>query len=83
DKLFPKLPYTISERSDKATRDVQLQQFINNATLKKDDARKATMTGVYGENVDAVRTLAGEIKQHTLDHLDYYLETWIDNATAA
>ena len=29
------------------------------------------------------RTLAGDIKQHTLDHLDYYLEQFVDNATKA
>ena len=83
DKLFPQLPYTISDRSDKATRDIQLQQFVNNATFKKDEARKATMTATFGQRVDDVRTLAGEIKQHALDHLDHYLEQWIDNATAA
>ncbi len=81
--LFPNLPYTVAKRSDVATRDVQLQQFVNHATLTKDIARKQLMPQVFGEHVDAVRTLAGDIKQHALDHLDYYLEQFISNAEAA
>jgi len=83
DKLFPEFPYTISERSDKATKDIKLQQFVNDATLKKDRARKETMPAVYGENVDAVRQLAADIKQHTLDNLDYYLDQFVENAKRA
>jgi len=81
--LFPSLPYTVGERSDEATQDLQLQQFVNHATLSKDRGRKQMMGATFGDNVDAVRSLAGDIKQHTLDHLDHYLEQFIENAAAA
>ena len=81
--LFPTTPYSIVDRSDRATRDVQLQQFVNKATLSKDRIRKSVNAEAFGDRLDAARTLAGDIKQHTLDHLDHYLETWIDNAEAA
>ncbi|MFA9477480.1 LutB/LldF family L-lactate oxidation iron-sulfur protein [Phycisphaerales bacterium AB-hyl4] len=82
DTLFPKLPYKLKQRADEATVNIQLQQFVNHATYSKDVARKQAMGGAFGENTDAVRDLAGQIKQHTLDHLDHYLEQFIDNATA-
>lgn len=81
--LFPDLPYKITSAARKATQDIQLQQFVNKATLAKNTARQGTMPGAFGENVDAIRELAGSIKQHTLDHLDHYLEQFIDRATAA
>jgi len=83
DILFPKLPYHMDDRAPAATKNVQLQQFVNHATLTKDDARKQLIPHVFGEHADDVRTLAGQIKQHTLNHLDYYLEQFIDRATAA
>ena len=81
--LAPKLPYRVTQRAKLATANAQLQQFVNSATLHKDEARKATLPNTFGENADAMRDLAGRIKQHTLDHLDYYLEQFVDNATAA
>ncbi|MEX1016084.1 MAG: LutB/LldF family L-lactate oxidation iron-sulfur protein [Phycisphaeraceae bacterium] len=83
DTLFPSLPYKLKQRADEATVNIQLQQFVNHATYSKDQLRKQVIPEAFGERADAVRTLAGEIKQHTLDHLDYYLEQFIDNATAA
>ncbi len=80
--LSPPLPYRITERAGKATQDIQLQQFVNRATLLKDKARKTVLPSVFGERAGALRDLAGQIKQHTLDHLDYYLEQFIDNAAA-
>mgnify|MGYP002626441704 FL=1 len=83
DILFPPLPYDIHARADGATGDATLQRFVNNATLLKDNARKKVCGDAFGERYDALRSLAGDIKQHTLDHLDYYLERFVDNATAA
>ncbi|MEX2546154.1 MAG: hypothetical protein WD316_13585, partial [Phycisphaeraceae bacterium] len=83
DTLFPSLPYDIKQRADTATADVKLQQFVNHATYAKDTTRRQVIPATFGDNADAARTLAGDIKQHTLDHLDYYLEQFIDNAAAA
>ena len=83
DLLNPALPYDIHERADKAIKNVQLQQFVNAATHLKDTTRKRVMPATFGDNVDAIRTLAGDIKQHTLDNLDYYLDQFVERATAA
>lgn len=83
DILFPKLPYDMKQRVEGATNDVQLQQFINSATRMRDQLRIHNCKDAFGDNYDKMRALAGSIKQHTLDHLDYYIEQFIDNATAA
>src|SRR5690606_301541 len=69
DLLDPKLPYDIRSRSDAASVNITLQQFVQNGTVTKDTQRKQAMPEAFGEHVDEVRTLAGKIKQHTLDHL--------------
>jgi len=81
--LFPSLPYDIQKRATSATQDPQLQAFVNNATLHKDTARKEAFAQWFGDKYDDLRTLGGQIKQHTLDYLDHYLDQWIDNAEAA
>ncbi len=81
--LFPALPYDIHPRADGAVSDELLQKFVNAATYLKDQNRKRILVGSFGERYDAMRDLAGRIKQHTLDHLDHYLEQFIDAATAA
>jgi len=48
----------------------------------KDQARKQLMPQVFGDRVDQVRAHAAEVKQHTLDHLDHYLEQFVEQATA-
>jgi len=81
--LFPSLPYDMHRRAEAFIADEKVQSFVNRATLNRDGGRKACTEKIFGEKHDAIRTLAGDIKQHTLDHLDYYLEQFIDNATAA
>ncbi len=81
--LHVELPYDIRPRAAKAVGDVQLQQFVGSATTSKDKGRKAGFRETFGERSDDVRTLAGAIKQHTLDHLDWYLERFVEKAEAA
>lgn len=81
--LFPSLPYDLHRRAQRAVTDAQVQKFVNTATLSKDNARKAVAREVFGDRHDALRTLAGSIKQHTLDHLDHYVEQFVEAATAA
>jgi len=80
--LSPSLPYDIGPRVERAVADDRLQQSIGTATENRDAKRKQAMVEAFGEQTDAVRDLAGRIKQHTLDNLDYYLETFIDQAQA-
>lgn len=81
--LFPELPYDIHARATAATGDAKLQSFVNTATYRKDVSRRETCEAVFGDRHEALRELAGDIKQHTLDHLDFYLEQFIDAATGA
>jgi len=81
--LFPSLPYDIRDRAAVATGNEQLQAFVNTATYRKDVSRRETCEAVFGDRHDALRSLAGDIKQHTLDHLDHYLEKFIDAASRA
>ncbi|MCC6680396.1 MAG: iron-sulfur cluster-binding protein [Phycisphaeraceae bacterium] len=82
DILFPPLPYDMHARTRTAVRDVQLQQFVNNATRKKVDDRRQALLDVFGDRLEAARALAGQIKQHTLDHLDFYVQQFVESATA-
>ena len=60
------------EISTKATSDVRLRTAVSNTTtLKSGDRQRALM---LLPDSDALRELAGQIKQHTLDNLDYYIE---------
>lgn len=73
----------MEDRVQRAIEDVQLQQFVENATSVKDSGRIETCREAFGERYDAMRRHAGRIKQHTLDHLDVYLEQFIDQAGRA
>ncbi|HEY7089027.1 MAG TPA: LutB/LldF family L-lactate oxidation iron-sulfur protein [Tepidisphaeraceae bacterium] len=58
--------------SVKAAGDEQLKAAVNNAVMRQYTARQLRLLDL--PDSDKLRTLAGEIKQHTLDNLDYYLE---------
>lgn len=81
--LTPDLPFDMSPRATAAGRDVTLQQFVNSATQIKDRGRVSACHAAFGDRYDEVRSLAGRIKQHTLDHLDEYLARFIENAEAS
>ncbi len=82
--LFPTLPYdNFHSRAEAFLDDAKKQQFVNNATLLKDHHRKALAPKVFGDRHGEWRQLAADIKQHTLDHLDYYIEQFIDSAAKA
>jgi len=83
ETLFPRLPYSMRPRGEAASRDTKLQAFIRRAASTKNTGRKSILPATFGPGVDAVRTLAGRIKDHTLEHLDRYLERFVERATAA
>lgn len=58
----------------------RLKQIFDTSTRRKDDGRRAMLP----ELIDplAVRTLASQIKDHTLANLDHYLEQFIDKIRA-
>ncbi len=59
--------------SHDASLDFGLHDAINNSAVKKDYGRRILLTHDLPDP-DGLRALAGKIKAHTLDHLDYYLE---------
>ena len=65
-------PFDFGKVSVKAAGDEQLKRSVNNAVLRQYTGRQLRMLEL--PHADALRSLAGEIKQHALDHLDYYLE---------
>ena len=81
--LFPPTPYSFKPRADAATHDAALQKAVLEATWIKDTKRRASFADAFGPRVDDVRKLAAAIKQHTLDHLDVYLERFVERAEAA
>ncbi|HEX4124184.1 MAG TPA: LutB/LldF family L-lactate oxidation iron-sulfur protein [Tepidisphaeraceae bacterium] len=64
--------FDFHEMSTKAAGDERLKRAINFAVLKQDIGRRGALAEL--PDSEAMRNLAGAIKQHTLDHLDYYLE---------
>jgi L-lactate dehydrogenase complex protein LldF len=57
--------------------DEKLKTAINNAVLKQYTARQLRLLDL--PDPDKLRTLAGDIKQHAIDHLDYYLVQFKEN----
>src|SRR6476646_691391 len=58
--------------SVKAAGDEKLKRSINNAVMRQYTGRQLCMTEL--PDADKLRALAGDIKQHALDYLDYDLE---------
>jgi L-lactate dehydrogenase complex protein LldF len=65
-------PFNFHEISAKAAGDERLKLAMNSATMRQYSGRQLRLLEL--PDADALRTLAGRIKQHTLDHLDHYLE---------
>lgn len=57
-----------------------LKRAVQNAVVRQDYARANGLKAL--PDSDALRTLAGKIKRHTLDYLDYYLEQFERNVRA-
>lgn len=73
--------YPFKQATKSAVHDDALRTAIYTAATTQDAKRRSRAPDL--PDLDALRTLAGRIKQHTLEHLDEYLERFIDAATAA
>jgi L-lactate dehydrogenase complex protein LldF len=71
------LQFDFHRASIDAAGNERLKRAIDNAVVRNDKGRQLKLLELPDSN--AVRTLAGEIKQHTLDHLDYYIEQLAQN----
>jgi L-lactate dehydrogenase complex protein LldF len=65
-------PFDFHSLSTKAAGDERLKKAINNAVMRQHSARQLQLLEL--PDSDRLRELAGQIKQHAIDHLDYYLE---------
>jgi L-lactate dehydrogenase complex protein LldF len=65
-------PFDFHSVSVKAAGDERLKRAVNNAVMRQHTGRQLQLLEL--PNADGLRTLAGQIKQHAIDHLDYYLE---------
>jgi L-lactate dehydrogenase complex protein LldF len=65
-------PFDFDEVSTRAAHDEQLKTAVSTAVQRQYLGRQERLLEL--RDSDALRTLAGNIKQHALDHLDYYLE---------
>ena len=63
--------------------DPQLRRALDRVGVGFDVARRNAIEEVTPEAWEEWREEARNIKIHTLDHLDYYLELLHDNVTAA
>ena len=52
--LDPPLPYRMTPRVREAVGDVRLQQFVDNATIVKDQGRVDALGQAFGDDADAV-----------------------------
>ncbi|MGA2443678.1 MAG: hypothetical protein ABSH08_22210, partial [Tepidisphaeraceae bacterium] len=58
--------------SAEAAADERLKTALGANTMRQYEGRRQAMLQL--PDADGLRSLAGQIKQHTLDHLDFYLE---------
>jgi L-lactate dehydrogenase complex protein LldF len=66
------------ERYQRALHDQQLQQALSNVVAKTRVARSLAMASA-SDDWEHLRQRAREIKEHTIDNLDYYLEQFSAN----
>lgn len=81
--LFPILPHRLEERAPAALADTARRGHVERATRLKDATRQRVLTEAFGADAAALRAWAGALRQHTLEHLDLYLDRFIAAARAA
>lgn len=72
-------PETFVENYRRALTNPTLQSALANATGKATGARLEAVTLVGEDNWERLRERARQIKEHTINHLDHYLETFAAN----
>jgi L-lactate dehydrogenase complex protein LldF len=70
----------LTERSHAALADATLQTALGRATGLFVEKRREAAAGV--PNWEVLRTRAQQIKEHTVNHLDYYLQELVEKVTA-
>lgn len=68
---------TFRARARAALADDRLRRAVFDATLERDEKRRVSWAEM--PDVDALRRLARQIRDHTLDNLDHYLSSLLDS----
>ena len=76
------MPDAPTARFHQTLGDPRLQLAIYSATQRLIDHRAGAVDGERLPDYQALRTRANEIKKHTIEHLDYYLEQLESNVVA-
>ncbi len=74
---YESVTFNFDRESVDAAHNDRLKRAIDNAVVRNDKGRQLKLLELPDSN--KVRELAGAIKQHTLDHLDYYLTQLAEN----
>jgi L-lactate dehydrogenase complex protein LldF len=77
-----KLPALRQKRIDQALGDAKLQTAIGSATQRLGQRRSETVAADVLPEYQELRQHAHDLKKHTLDHLDFYLEELEQNVIA-
>jgi L-lactate dehydrogenase complex protein LldF len=72
--------FDFDAESTRAAGDARLQRALQNSVVKIDSFRTKALSAL--PDSDALRSLARDIKAHTLDHLDFYIERFEKNVRA-
>src|SRR5689334_10877244 len=64
--------FDFKSQSSAAAHNEKLKRSINNAVMRQHTARQYQLSQI--PYADELRSLAGQIKQHTVENLDFYLE---------
>jgi len=76
------MSYEFDRHIHNALTDSRLQQAIYTATGRLKDARLAVVSEDVLPDYQELRSHANALKQHTIDHLDYYIELFERNVEA-
>ena len=76
------MPRQFQEHIHETLADPRLQDAIYTATGRLKDARIAVISENVLPEYQELRTQANELKKHTIDHLDFYLEQFQSNVEA-
>ncbi len=77
---MPAFETNLIGRSHKALSDSTLQRALSNATNTFIERRRDAITSV--DDWEALRRRARQVKEHTINHLDYYLEQLVQKVEA-
>ncbi len=81
--LFPRLPFEWRVRTEAFLADEQIQRAVGEATDVKDRGRRAACASAFGDKLAALRSHAADVRQHAIDHIDHYLEVFVQAAGMA